>query len=95
MLSPAEQQTLLDAALDSHAADSKLFLRGSRTQSNVERANANFELFLHQFRGHSSGTWLTCTPELVLVHLHTYVANRRGRGGSELSAATLRQYVRV
>lgn len=93
VLSAAEQQALLETTLDSHAADSRQYLRGARTQGNVERANADFEAFLHQFRGHPAGTWLACTPELVLAYLRTDVAGRRGRRGTELSASTLRQHV--
>ena len=69
VFSSAEQQALLDAALNSYKADSKQVLRGARMQivRNVEHANADFEVFPHQICGPLDGTWLACTPDLLLV----------------------------
>lgn len=92
-LSSADQQALIDAAIGAHVSEAKQYLRGSRTQTNISRANGQFEHFLRRFKGHAAATWHSCSPELVLTYLRTEVASRCGRSGGDLAASTLRQHV--
>jgi len=88
-----KQEALIDTSVASHVADTRRFLHGLRTQSNIARLNEQFELFLRRFKGHPAASWHACTPELVLTYLRTDVAGRGGRSGDALAASTLRQHV--
>ena len=73
-VSATEQHTLIEASVASNVVESRRMLRGPRTQANIMRANDQFELFLHRFKGHPSASWHACTPEPGLTYLRMDVS---------------------